>query len=104
MTSPIVNWAGEGLPESEDRLRLIIDTIPVMAWTVRPDGAVDFINRRWHSYTGISLEEDLKSRRAQCTPKTFTESWKSGWRTWPPGNRTRMKCAYSGLTGNTAGS
>src|SRR5260370_7028129 len=50
---------GEGLPENEDRLRLIIDTIPVMAWTLRPDGAVDFINKRWRSYSGISLEEGI---------------------------------------------
>src|SRR5260370_4491912 len=50
---------GEGLPENEDSLRLIIDTIPVMAWTLRPDGAVDFINKRWRSYAGISLEEGI---------------------------------------------
>src|SRR5258708_5208035 len=60
MTSPILNWAGEGLPENEDRLRLIIDTIPVMAWTVRPDGAVDFLSKRWLCYTGISLEEEIE--------------------------------------------
>jgi PAS domain S-box-containing protein len=40
---------------AEDRIRLIIDTIPVMAWSVRPDGIVDFLNQRWMDYTGLSL-------------------------------------------------
>jgi PAS domain S-box-containing protein len=43
---------------SEDRLRLIIDTIPTMAWSLRPDGAIEFVNRRWMDYTGLSLEEE----------------------------------------------
>jgi PAS domain S-box-containing protein len=52
--------AEEELRRSEDRLRLIIDTIPTMAWTVRPDGAVDFLNQRWRNYTGFSSEEELE--------------------------------------------
>ena len=32
------------LQSSEDRLRLVIDTIPAYAWSARPDGSVDFIN------------------------------------------------------------
>jgi PAS domain S-box-containing protein len=52
--------AKEVLRQSEDSLRLIIDTIPIMAWTLRPDGAVDFINQRWLDYTGLSLEEEIE--------------------------------------------
>jgi len=48
--------AEDALRCREDELELVIDTIPVMAWTVRPDGAVDFLNRRWSDYCGISLE------------------------------------------------
>jgi len=48
----IFKWYGtssdiEDLKRAEDRIRLIIDTLPMMAWTVRSDGAVDFVNRRW---------------------------------------------------------
>src|SRR5260370_13277992 len=52
--------AKEALRQSEDSLRLIIDTIPTMAWTLRPDGAVDFVNQRWLDHTGLSLEEELE--------------------------------------------
>jgi formate hydrogenlyase transcriptional activator len=38
---------------SEQRLRTILDTIPTQAWTLRPDGTVDYSNQRFHDYTGI---------------------------------------------------
>src|SRR5438309_2014891 len=36
-----------GIKNSEDRLRTIIDTIPALAWSARPDGSAEFFNRRW---------------------------------------------------------
>ena len=45
--------------KSEARLRLIIDTIPVPAWSSRADGATEFVNQRWLDYTGITAEEAL---------------------------------------------
>ena len=61
----LVKWYGttsdiEDLKRAEDRVRLIIDTLPMMVWTLRPNGVVDFVNQRWVDYTGISLEEELK--------------------------------------------
>jgi PAS domain S-box-containing protein len=47
------------LRSSEDRLRLVIDTIPAYAWSARPDGSVDFINRRFLEFTGHSAEDIL---------------------------------------------
>jgi len=26
----------------------IIDAIPTLAWSARPDGSNEFLNRRWH--------------------------------------------------------
>jgi len=42
---------------SENKLRTIIDTIPALAWSARPDGSAEFFNRRWLDYAGLSLEE-----------------------------------------------
>jgi PAS domain S-box-containing protein len=47
------------LQSSEDRLRLVIDTIPAYAWSARPDGSVDFINQRFLEFTGRSMEDIL---------------------------------------------
>jgi len=45
------------ITNSEDRLRTIIDTIPALAWSARPDGSAEFFNRRWLDYAGLSIEE-----------------------------------------------
>src|SRR6266404_2549215 len=47
------------LQSSEDRLRLVIDTIPAYAWSARPDGSVDFINQRFLEFTGRSVADIL---------------------------------------------
>jgi PAS domain S-box-containing protein len=49
--------AEETLRRSEQRLREVIETIPIMAWTALPDGGNDFANQRWQEYTGISLQD-----------------------------------------------
>src|SRR5271168_707365 len=43
--------------KSEAKLRQVIDTIPTMAWCNLPDGPNEFLNKRWHEYTGLSPEE-----------------------------------------------
>ena len=43
--------------KSEAQLRRIIDTIPTLAWCNLPDGSNEFLNQRWHDYTGLSPEE-----------------------------------------------
>jgi len=42
---------------SADELRLAIDGIPGLIWTALPDGSIDFLNRRWCDYTGLTLDE-----------------------------------------------
>jgi PAS domain S-box-containing protein len=70
----IVKWYGttsdiEDLKRAEDRIRLVINTIPVMAWTVRRDGVVDFVNQRWLDYTGLSLEEEIEDPTRAVHPE-----------------------------------
>jgi formate hydrogenlyase transcriptional activator len=43
----------------EDNERIMIDSMPVMVWRCRPDGSVEFFNRRWLEYTGLSLDRAL---------------------------------------------
>jgi PAS domain S-box-containing protein len=45
------------LQQSEDRLRLVIDTIPAHVWSTQPDGSVDFVNRRWLETTGLTMQD-----------------------------------------------
>ena len=45
------------MKEAEDQFRTMIDTIPALAWSCRPDGAAEFLNQRWLDFTGLSLEQ-----------------------------------------------
>ena len=70
--------AEEAVKQAEDRIRLIIDTIPTMAWSLRPDGAVDFLNQRWLDYTGLSLEEAIEEPTRTVHPEDLPrvmEKW-----------------------------
>src|SRR5437660_1960169 len=49
--------AEEAVRESEDRLRLVIDTIPQQIWSGPPDGSLDFCNAQWLSFMGCTQEE-----------------------------------------------
>src|SRR6266853_800854 len=45
------------IKNSETKLRQVIDTIPTLAWCNLPDGPNEFLNKRWHEYTGLSHEQ-----------------------------------------------
>ncbi len=49
--------AEEALRTSERNLSSIINTIPMLAWSARPDGFCDFLNQRWLDFTGLSAEQ-----------------------------------------------
>ena len=51
--------AEEAARRSEKELRGVVETVPGMVWSALPDGHVDFINRRWQEFTGLTLDETL---------------------------------------------
>jgi PAS domain S-box-containing protein len=49
--------AEEAVAASERNLKLIIDTIPAVAWSARLDGSAEFFNQVYLDYVGLSLEQ-----------------------------------------------
>jgi PAS domain S-box-containing protein len=45
------------LRESEEKLRLLANTIPQLAWMADPDGNIFWFNQKWYDYTGTTLEQ-----------------------------------------------
>jgi PAS domain S-box-containing protein len=41
----------------QNDLRSVVDSLPGLVWTGRPDGQVDFLNRYWCEYTGLSVDQ-----------------------------------------------
>jgi formate hydrogenlyase transcriptional activator len=88
----IVKWYGSGVDiedrrraedavrESEDRLRLVIDTTPAMLHSARPDGYLDFFNQRWLEYVGFSLDEMAGWRWTRVVHPDDIEEELRNWR------------------------
>jgi PAS domain S-box-containing protein len=49
--------AFDEIKKSEDRLRLVIDTIPTLVWRAGPEGNPDFLNQPALDYTGLSVDQ-----------------------------------------------
>jgi len=47
------------LRESEQRFRLLVDTVPVMVWMSDEEGLCTFVNKPWLNFTGMPLEYHL---------------------------------------------
>lgn len=47
----------EALRGSEQSLNLIINTIPALVWSARPDGSAEFFNQHYLEYVGLSAEQ-----------------------------------------------
>ncbi|HEX4567438.1 MAG TPA: PAS domain-containing protein, partial [Vicinamibacterales bacterium] len=70
----------ESAQKSVDRLRLVLDTIPVMVTTARPDGSLDFINDRWLEYLGLPVERVKDWGWTTVTHPDDIGAFVDGWR------------------------
>jgi PAS domain S-box-containing protein len=43
----------------KEQFQLVVDTIPAVVWSKRPDGSADFLNHYFQDYTGIPTEQGL---------------------------------------------
>ena len=70
-TGKIIKWYGTctdiealklaqaSVRQAENKLRVVVDTIPALVWSTLPDGSCDFNNMRWLEYTGLSSEDAM---------------------------------------------
>jgi PAS domain S-box-containing protein len=62
----------------ERRYRTLAEAVPHIVWTATPEGAVDYFNRRWFEYTGLSLAEAGGSWQAAVHPADL-EACQRAW-------------------------
>jgi PAS domain S-box-containing protein len=67
--------------ESEERFRMIADSMPMLMWTTHPDGTAEWFNRRWHEYTGLAETNDV-----------------AGWEPVHPDDLGRLRNAFDDVT------
>jgi PAS domain S-box-containing protein len=49
----------EAARQSEERFRVLAETIPGIVWIASPSGSVEWMNQRWSAYTGQKPDEAL---------------------------------------------
>jgi len=52
-----VQESNQKLSSSEERFRILLESIPQMAWTALPNGYRNYFNQQWYDYTGQTFEE-----------------------------------------------
>ena len=83
MTSTRLRAVRPSAPKAEaaqDRLQLIIDTVPVTIWTATPEGRCNFVSQRWLDYTGLTLEQAVGGGLAQAVHPDDVEQALTRWR------------------------
>jgi PAS domain S-box-containing protein len=53
----VVEEAREALRASEEQYHSLADLVPGVVWTARADGAIDYANRFWSDFTGMTLDQ-----------------------------------------------
>ena len=69
-------------------LRAFIDSIPAFAWSVRPDGSAEFVNRWCQDYTGLSGDQVYGGRKSILHPdemEEFEKWWQGLMNSGKPG-------------------
>src|SRR5216684_1580983 len=72
----------------ESGWRLVLDTIPVLVTSARPDGSLDFINQRWLEFLGLSVDKVQDWGWTAVTHPDdiagFVDRWRSAMATGEP--------------------
>ena len=92
--------AEDALRASERNLKLIIDTIPALAWSARPDGSADFFNQHYLDFIGLSAEQASGSGwTAAVHPEDLTDlaaTWQRIMASEAPGEAEARLRRYDG--------
>jgi PAS domain S-box-containing protein len=71
-----------------DKLHNVIETIPAYVWSARPDGSIDFTNKRWLEFTGVSLDQALGWGWTEAVHPDdragLVEAWREAFRSGKP--------------------
>jgi len=67
------------MADPANQLRELIDAMPTITWCGLPDGSIQFVNRRWTLYTGLSLDVSKGQWRGAVHPDdlpALIDRWK----------------------------
>jgi two-component system CheB/CheR fusion protein len=68
------------LHEQAEQARQMAEALPILVWGCRPDGAADYLNKRWVEYTGISESEQIGYGWMEQVHPEDREQIRNAWR------------------------
>jgi hypothetical protein len=83
--------------------QFLVDSMPAMIHTARPDGYLDYFNKRWLEYLGVIMC-DVSRWKCRAFVHREVEGIVAKWVAWRPEKNSDTKLASAGRMGNTAGS
>ena len=93
--------AEEAVRRSEKQLRDLIETIPVMAFSTRPDGSNEFVTRGWVEYSGLSADQTAGSGWEVTLHPDDLEQHRAKWRaSWTTGQPFENEARHRDARGN----
>jgi PAS domain S-box-containing protein len=69
------------LRESESRHRALLEALPQLVWTCGRDGACDYFNPQWQTYTGAAAAQHLGWKWLEVVHEADREGLRTAWRT-----------------------
>jgi PAS domain S-box-containing protein len=90
----------QGLQLDEQSLQILVETIPALMWRAKPDGQIDYVNKRLLEYFGSPLEEIISwgwMEKVHPDDVAFkTQSWLSNLETMTSDGAS---CRFQGADG-----
>lgn len=88
------------LRESEQRLRMMANAIPQLAWLAHPDGRIYWYNDRWYEYTGTTpTQMEGAGWQSVLNPETFLQGQERWTRSIATGQPFEMEIPMRGADG-----
>ncbi len=87
----IIKWIGtstnideqkkvqDALQKSEEQFRELADSMPQIVWTARPDGKLDYYNKKWYEFTGFEQGMEPDAARDQILHPDDVEFCRETW-------------------------
>ena len=90
----------QGLLLNEQSLQILVETIPALVWRAKPNGHIDYVNKRLLEYFGSPLEEIIGwgwMQKAHPDDVAFkAQTWLNNLETMTPHD---VNCRFQGADG-----
>ena len=68
-----------------EQIRAVVDHLPHLAWSCRPDGHCEYLSRRWVEYTGVPETEHHGTGWLSAVHPDDRERTRAGWEAFVAG-------------------